>query len=131
MKKINCVLLIDDDPTTNFLNQSIITDLNIAKNTKVLTDAHEALHYLQNGCGENCPELILLDIKMPGMNGFEFLEALENIAIENKDKIKVVVLSSSLLTKEVEKSKFLGAADFVSKPLSPNKFVNLVDLHFN
>lgn len=131
MEKINCVLLIDDDPTTNFLNESIISNLNIAHNTKVLTDAGEALHYLQNESEKDWPELILLDIKMPGMGGLEFLEALDNIVSENKEKIKIVMLSSSLIPREIQKSKELGAIDFLCKPLSNNKIANILELHFN
>jgi CheY-like chemotaxis protein len=131
MKKINCVLLIDDDSITNFMNESIIHDLNITHSTKVLTDAEEALHFLKNGCDENCPELIFLDIKMPGMDGFEFLEELKSMMIKEKDRIKVVMLSSSLLPKEVEQSRELGAIDFIQKPLTTDKVAKIAELHFN
>ena len=131
MKKINCVLLIDDDSTTNFLNESVIQELNITKGTKVLTDAEEALHFLRNQCGEDCPELIFLDIKMPGMDGFEFLEELNAIMITEKERIKVVMLSSSLLPKEVEQARELGAVDFIQKPLTTAKVARIAELHFN
>jgi CheY-like chemotaxis protein len=131
MKKINCVLLIDDDSTSNFLNESIIQDLNITQTTKVLTDAEEALDFLKNGCDENCPELIFLDIKMPGMDGFQFLEELKSMMNDQKDRINVVMLSSSLIPKEVEQAKELGAIDFIQKPLTTEKVARIRELHFN
>lgn len=131
MKKINCVLLIDDDPTTYFSNESSISDLNIANNTKILTDAEEALNYLQNEFEDNYPELILLDIKKPGKAGVEFLEALDNIVLENKDKMKVVMLSSSLLPREERQSQDLGADNLICKPLNTSSVAKTLHLHFN
>ena len=131
MKKINCVLLIDDDSTTNLLNNSIIQDLNIAENTKILTDAEEALHYLRNECFDDYPELIFLDIKMPGMDGFEFLQELKEMMVQQKDKLKVVMLSSSLLPKEAPQPQEAGAIQFLLKPLTTSKVAELVEFHFN
>lgn len=130
MEKINCVLLIDDDSATSFTKESIVPDLNIPANTKVLTNAGEALNYLQNECKHNCPELVLLDIKIRGMGGLEFLEALDSLTIKNKDKIKIVMLSSSLMPRETEQSEEPEAID-LWEPLKAYTIVNLLPLHFN
>ncbi|HYG39863.1 MAG TPA: response regulator [Cytophagales bacterium] len=131
MEKINCVLLIDDDSATSSTKESIVPDLNIPANTKVLTNAGEALNYLQNKCKHNCPELVLLDIKIRGMGGLEFLEALDTLTIRNKDKIKVVMLSSSLMPRETEQSEEPEVIDLMWEPLKTYTIVNLLPLHFN
>ena len=131
MEKINCVLLIDDDPTTNYINESLLHDLNISKETIVFTNATEALAFLERDCEGRCPELILLDIKMPVIDGFEFLEEFEKLMFKNKENVKVVMLSSSLIPKEVEISRNLGATDYLQKPLTTGKLGRLMHSYFN
>ena len=76
--KLNCILLVDDDEPTNFLNQMVIEELDIAEQIRVAQNGQEALTYLKKtGIGDEnfpLPDLILLDINMPAMNGWEFLE---------------------------------------------------------
>lgn len=71
MKKLNCVLLVDDDITTNFLNESLIEEMDIAKQIMVAQNGKEALELIERYFNEesSCPQLILLDINMPVMDG--------------------------------------------------------------
>jgi CheY-like chemotaxis protein len=71
MKKLNCILLVEDDDTTNFYNQFLIENLSIADQVAVALNGQEALEYLEKaGHGDAVtPDLILLDINMPVMNG--------------------------------------------------------------
>ena len=71
-KKIKCVLLVDDDGTTNFINYRIITKLDIAEKIHTEINGEKALNFLQyysENNNNNCPELIILDLKMPVMDG--------------------------------------------------------------
>src|SRR4051812_37822594 len=104
MTKLNCILLIDDDSITNFINERLIKKLNVTNDVKITMNGEEGIHYVQNLCEKNelCPELILLDINMPVMNGFEFIQAFEKLNIKNKDKVKIIILTTSKNIKDVE-----------------------------
>ena len=73
--KLNRVLLIDDDPMTNEINKRNIHQANLSTHVDVVLGGREALDYFQRIENITLPlDLILLDIKMPEMDGFEFLE---------------------------------------------------------
>ncbi|HXA00784.1 MAG TPA: response regulator [Cytophagaceae bacterium] len=126
MAKLNCILLIDDDSITNFINERLIRKLNVTNGVKVAMNGEEAIQYIEGLCekGELCPELILLDINMPVMNGFEFIRAFENLNIKNKDKVKIIILTTSKNIKDVELLKSLGNFEFINKPLTEEKLFN-------
>jgi len=73
--KLNCILLIDDDKATNFINKMIINPFNCLNNVLIKNDAELALEYLKNHNNEGfiVPNLIILDINMLRMNGCKFL----------------------------------------------------------
>jgi CheY-like chemotaxis protein len=119
----DCILLVEDDSITNFLNTLIIQKLQITKTIVVKENGLEALEYLR----ENpCPDLILLDLNMPIMNGFEFLEVFQKEEFLNKQKTKVVILSSS--ENPHDKVIIDSYGLFVlHKPLTQEKMLNTVD----
>lgn len=125
MQKINTILLVDDDAITNFLNERIILKLNIAKNVKIMLNGNEGLSYLiKNNHPKNPfrPDIILLDINMPVMDGFEFIKALYHHPHINKTKI--VFLTTSGNKQDIEKIKSLGNFKFLNKPLTKEKFLS-------
>ena len=126
MPKLNCILLIDDDNITNFINERLIRKLNVSNQIKIALNGEEGIQYIQNLCekDELCPELILLDINMPVMNGFEFIREFENFKIKNKDKVKIVILTTSKNIKDVELLKSIGNFEFINKPLTEEKLFN-------
>src|SRR5215212_10175209 len=99
-RKLNCVLLIDDDEPTNFFNQIIIENTGCAEEIKTAQSGQEALEYLTNISGSDksfpCPDLIFLDINMPAMNGWEFLEKYRTLDGHLKGKVMIVMLTTSL-----------------------------------
>jgi CheY-like chemotaxis protein len=125
MQKINTILLVDDDAITNFLNERIILKLNIAKNVKVMIDGNEGLSYLINNYqpqNPSHPDIVLLDINMPVMNGFEFIKALYRYP--NIKKIKIIFLTTSRNIQDMEKIKSLGNFKLLNKPLTKEKFLS-------
>jgi response regulator of citrate/malate metabolism len=126
MTKLNCILLIDDDSITNFINERLIKRLNVANEVKITMNGEEGINYIEkiSEKGELCPELILLDINMPVMNGFEFIRAFEHLNIKNKDKVKIIILTTSKNMKDVETLKSLGNFEFINKPLTEEKLFN-------
>ena len=80
-KKLHCIMLIDDDPATNFYHRIILRDGGWAQKIVEVKNGEEALQYLQTpfGIDNPRPSLIFLDINMPRMNGWEFLEAYKKL----------------------------------------------------
>lgn len=84
MTKLCCILLVDDDSTTNYLNRKLLEKLAITDRVVVALNGHEALTVLATECPEaspSSPALIFLDINMPLMKGFEFLEAYQQLPL--------------------------------------------------
>ena len=121
------VLLVDDDPTTNFLNRLVLEELRVAEQVVEKDNGLTALEYVKCNCindnasREGCPDLILLDINMPVMSGPEFLAELSKIERADKIVTKVVVLSSSSLLKDQNLIGNFQVVDFIQKPLTEEK----------
>jgi CheY-like chemotaxis protein len=99
-KKLSSILLIDDDEPTNFINRMIIEETGCAIEVKTVQGGREALEYLRH-CGKDsggypCPDLILLDVNMPAMDGWEFLAQYRELSKTQKAEIVVVMLTTSL-----------------------------------
>ncbi|MBS1917191.1 MAG: response regulator [Bacteroidetes bacterium] len=125
-KKLNCILLIDDDEPTNFLYKMIVSEADCTSETLIAQSASEALNYLEKFCEKNSledfthfPDLIFLDINMPCMNGWEFLEKYKELKKGFKKETIVVMLSTSLNPDDVTRAEGMPeVAGFRHKPLS-------------
>ncbi len=140
MKKIrdlDHVLLIDDDKPTNFLHKKIIERAGLDVDVQALTSAAEALEFLTySGTYEGTedikrPGIIFLDINMPGMNGWEFMEAYHALPETQKARIVVIMLTTSLNTDDRDRAmKDKDIATFYHKPLRPEMVLELVNQYF-
>lgn len=120
-KKINNIMLIDDDPIVNMIHRKILATHWSSITVKSFTEALSALNVM----GANLPDLILLDINMPVMNGWQFLQALEKKKID----IDVIMVSSSIDPEEKRKAfTFKNVKFFLNKPLTPD-LLNSVLIH--
>jgi CheY-like chemotaxis protein len=133
MTKRTSVILIDDDPFTLAMTKQIVKCL--VKNGKIKTfcSAKDALSYLQRendlSDGEKAvPGIILSDLHMPCMDGFQFLDEFARLGQAVRRQYSIFILSSSSDEKErarlFEKTSFEG---FCSKPLTPGKFMGLIE----
>lgn len=136
--KIPCVLLVDDDETTNYINLLTVKKCGISDELLVALNGLEAINMIMKRCGElpagekpKLPGLILLDINMPIMNGFEFMEAFRALDTDIQDNIIVVVLSTSLNRRDLDRMKEYGVQGFISKPLRRETLQALVKEHFS
>jgi CheY-like chemotaxis protein len=110
-------LLIDDNYIDNFVTRRILESSNFADQVVVSQSATEAIESLR--AGDVTPDVIFLDIRMPMMGGFEFLQEYDKIEVENKKDIKIFMLSSSLDPTDMRKSmnnKYI--TQFIHKPLT-------------
>ncbi|HEX8426154.1 response regulator [Hymenobacter sp.] len=133
MPKLSCTLLVDDDQTTNYLNQLLLKRLSVTDKLLVALNGAEALQLLQTHsqeARESQPMLVFLDVKMPVMNGFEFLEAYEQLPLPHKQAIIIVMLTTSLHPQDVSRLEKLPIAGFLNKPLTKEKVENVLRAHF-
>ena len=116
-KVFDTCLLIDDNYIDNFVTRRILESSNFAKTIIVKQSANEAIESLKDGSVS--PDVIFLDIRMPIMNGFEFLAEYDKIDNAGKDDIKIFMLSSSLDPVDVKRAagnKYI--TQFLHKPLT-------------
>ncbi len=137
MKMINCILLIDDNPADNEFHKIVINDAQVCKNVKVATNGKSALDYItKSGTGVDPesypkPDLIFLDINMPGMNGFEFLNEYHQLDEKLKSKIVIIMLSTSLNPDDSERAhKIKEVTDFMNKPLEADTLRAAIEKYF-
>ncbi|WP_221627008.1 response regulator [Pontibacter sp. Tf4] len=108
---LDLILLVDDDETTNILNKRLLEEMQVARQIKVCTNGKEAIEYLTDACSEDgaseniCPDLIFLDIKMPVMDGFSFLEEYHSRNLDSKDHVIIMMLTSSASFYDLERLK--------------------------
>lgn len=124
-QNVKHILIIDDDPVNNMINQKLIKKFqpNITISTSL--NANDALIKLENE-PDNLPDLVLLDINMPVMTGWEFLEAARKRGIE----LLVVMLSSSIDKHDKSKSEtYPVVVDYLIKPLNLDRLKELFDRH--
>ena len=126
------VLLVDDDPTTNFLNKLLLTRLGVAEQVLVAENGEEALRLLAQQCNGDspCPNLILLDMNMPVLNGLAFLEAYAQLPLAIQPAIVIIMLTTSLHPTDLARAKQLPIAGFLNKPLTEGKVAALLREHF-
>jgi CheY-like chemotaxis protein len=128
MFQINCTLLIDDDYINNFLHLKLIESLGISREIKVVQNGEEALDFIRLYCKLNkkCPELILLDINMPFMDGLSFLKAYESAHFSNKENAKIVMLTTSTDEQDILELKKYNIVSILDKPLTPEKILGVM-----
>ena len=119
-------MLIDDDEVDNFINRRILEVNNFAEKIYVNTSGNSAIEFLQNLyvipelADKLMPKVIFVDINMPLMDGFQFIERFELLLDMAAKKSKIVILSSSANPDDKKRSKqFKNDILFLTKPLSP------------
>lgn len=120
--KFKKILLVDDDNVANFINQKLITNWQITESIETVMDARKALNDLAQQCQQGvCPDVILLDLNMPNFDGFDFIQAFQQLSDSSLQSIKIVVLTSSDDTTDMHRVQALGINRIINKPLTLEK----------
>lgn len=122
-------LLVDDSDIDLFIQQRLLEVYNFSQELISFQDAEEALHWLEQAGGDGAPEIILLDLNMPDVDGFAFLERFRTLPAAIKDKSRIVIVTSS--NNPDEKKRTLaaeGVIRFITKPLKKTDVEALIIL---
>lgn len=129
-KKLNCILLVDDDAEDNHFHQMVINEMNITEHVEIALNGVEALNFLKKE-NQTHPDIIFLDINMPKMNGWEFMEAYKELRADQKAKIVVVMLTTSENPKDKKRAgEFSDIFGFNSKPLTEEMINGILERNF-
>jgi len=130
MPDMKRIVLIDDDQTTNVLNKLIIEKSRLVDEIVLFGEAKKALEFLNSEDGKK-KALILLDINMPKMDGWDFLDAYSKLNDVTRED-KIVLLTSSIDPVDMKKAeKYEPVSDYKSKPLSFDMLQSLVEKYLN
>ena len=125
------ILLLDDDPAVNFLHELLFEEMAFCVPLHIFTEGLAALHFLsalRSDTGESIwPDLILVDVNMPGMDGFEFLDRYHSLPGGKGHTARIVMLTSSNYPRDVEKAHGYGITAYLSKPLTEEQLMGLVE----
>jgi CheY-like chemotaxis protein len=124
------VLLVDDDSIFNFLNaktlhgMGFVSDIHTALNGKQAIDLFNDYY----GGSKPLPDIILLDLNMPIMDGFGFLEAFRRLDLPDKNQVKIIIVTSSDNKDDIKRAKDLGASQYLTKPLEEHSFRKALEI---
>lgn len=132
MIKLKTIVLVDDDEVAISLNDAVIRSLDCCLNLEVFPNAVQGLNYFRGLCEDDeCPELILVDLSMPVIDGFEFIKEFESFYPQLRERVKILLLTTSNREEDKGMSRILGFDDYIVKPLTFDKINKILVEHFS
>ena len=130
MKKINTLLLVDDDDIFQFLTRKIVEETNRVEQVNILSNGKEAIDFLKSSTKNkfHIPDIILLDLSMPIMDGWDFLKEYRLIKTSLNKRIVIYIVSSSNNPADIERANAISdVTDYIIKPITKEVFTKLLD----
>lgn len=123
------ILVIDDDTSSLFLIKDLLISMGLGEKVTTSTNVLDALHLLRERSGTSkFPDLVLLDIRMPDHDGFDFLEQLQTLPLASPAP-KVVILSYYGNRAYLNRAQALGVSSYLRKPLTREKVLDIINLN--
>jgi CheY-like chemotaxis protein len=134
-RKLRNVVLVDDNETTSFLNNRLLSRLNVADQVHTFSKADQAFQFLwgedpANNPKKDVPELVFVDLKMPGMDGFEFLKLYNELPASSREKTVMAVLTTSMHAADTARVAQYEGVEYLAKPLTEEKMQKLLEKRF-
>lgn len=125
---LNCVLLIDDDEITNFINERVLDSVQIATTIAAVRNGKQGIDFVKKYYDEHSvlPQLIFLDLNMPLMDGFDFMDQFNKSGFN--DKPVIAVLTTSENPRDIGRLEELGIKYIFSKPLTSERVTELIKI---
>ncbi|MDW3649554.1 MAG: response regulator [Bacteroidia bacterium] len=131
MSVVNRVMIIDDDEINNFICVKNLKDSGFSDEASFCLRGKDGLEELKNASPEEIPDVIFLDINMPLMNAWEFLEEYNKLASGFNKEVKLFILSSSVYKRDIAKSsEYANVTDYIIKPLNKATLDKVRETHF-
>lgn len=134
---LNHIVLIEDNETTSFLNNRLLSRLGVARQVTSFSKAEEALNFLWGDgatggaqAPQITPDLVFVDLKMPGMNGFDFLERYSQLPADAQERTVVAVLTTSMHGADTARVAQYPNVEYLTKPLTEEKMQRLLAKRF-
>jgi CheY-like chemotaxis protein len=130
-RKYRAVMLIDDNEIDNLINQKMIEASSITENIYTHTGAKSAIEFLKNMekmdvADKVLPDVIFLDIDMPLMDGFQFLDEFANLSQATRKKCRIIMLTSSINPQDFNRAKkYENVKLYLNKPLSHESIMKI------
>ena len=122
------VAIIDDDSIFQFTTKVKFEKLELANEVLIFNDGEEVLEYIKANDIGNLPNILLLDINMPIVDGWDFLEMYKNIEVEKQNVMKIYMLSSSINPDDVKRAESnVFVKDYITKPIRDEDLTKIFD----
>jgi len=128
MKKIETVCVIDDDDIYQIITTKEIEETALVNNILLFSDGEKAIRYIETAIAESkkLPDIIFLDLNMPVMDGWDFLDEFLVLKPKMNKKVVLYIVSSSIDNRDIDKARSISAVtDFIIKPITKNQLASI------
>lgn len=123
------ILLVDDDDIFNFLNTKLLETSGVASEIHTANNGQQAIDLLNNYFSgtASLPDVILLDLNMPVMDGFGFLQAFKRLNLPRKERVSIIIVTSSEDANDMARARDMGVTTYLTKPVSRERLLQALN----
>ena len=126
-RMVKNVLLVDDDQISNFINGKVLSRLGIVKELHTAMNGKDAIDQINKSDINWSPDVIFVDLNMPVMDGFQFIEAFSKLDHSKTDKVKIIIVTSSEDPEDMKRARSLGVKDYLVKPMKEADILRILN----